>query len=212
MMDIEHKIHSKECACGHEHHYRSASFTVRWLMSVFIISGLLFLLRPFLVQQMLVRVSSYLTCASYNDAVRVCKKIIFVDKNNLRVWSSLGYAYKESGQIDKAITAYEKVFSLKPEDKSACFDLGMAYFSRKEIAKALPYFKRIRSAGPDSGGSLEVVILNYHRGALIMLKECYQQLGDTAKAREIEQEIKKYYPQQNQGAGRINLYEKQRIK
>lgn len=211
-MDMEQKTHSKECACGHEHHYRSVSFTVRWLMSMFIVSGLLFLLRPFLVQQMFVRVSSYLTCASYNDAIRVCKKIIFVDKNNLRVWSSLGYAYKENGQIDKVISSYEKVFLLNPTHKGACFDLGMAYFSKQEFAKALSYFKRIRNEGPDKGKSLAVDFLNYHRCALTMLGECYKQLGDIAKVREIEQEIKRYYPKASQGWEKINLYEKQKTK
>lgn len=212
MTNMEHKTHSEGCACGHEHHHQSTGFAIRWLMSVFIVSGLLFLLRPFLAQQMLVRVSSYLTSPLYNDAVRVCKKIIFIDKNNLQAWSSLGYAYKENGQIDKAITAYEKVFSLKPEDKGACFDLGMAYFSKKEIGKALPCFERIRNDGPDRDKSLTVDILNYHRCALTVLKECYMQLGDTAKAREIEQEIKHYYPKASQDRGKINLYEKQKTK
>ena len=201
-MDMKSHTHTKECACGHEHPRHGVGFTARWLISTLIVTGLLFVLKPFLAQQMLVRVSSYLTGASYDDAIRVCKKAIFVDKNNLKAWLSLGYIYRQNGRIDKAIAAYERAFALNPEDKRVCFDLGMAYFSRKEITKAIPYFERIRSKGPDKSRTLVLDIINYHRSALTMLSQCYRQSGDIAKAQEVEREMKKYYP----------LYEKQKIK
>ena len=181
---------------------RGVSFALRWMISAGIVVALLFALRPFLAQQMLVRVSSYLTCAAYYDAVRVCKKIIFIDKNNFRAWSSLGYLYRQTGQIDKATEAYRQAVVLKPEDKSICFDMGMAYFSRKDIMKAIPYFEQIRSKGPDKSQAPALDIVNYHRSALTMLRECYRQSGNAVKAKEVGQEIKKYYP----------LYEKQKIK
>jgi len=194
VIDMEEKVHSEGCACGHENHRHGVSFVLRWLISAGIIVGLLFVLRPFLVQQMMVRVSSYLACAAYDDAVRVCKKIIFIDKNNFRAWSSLGYLYRQSGQIDKAIEAYKQAVVLKPEDKSICFDMGMAYFSRKESVRAIPCFERIRSKGPDKNKALALDIINYHRSALTMLRECYRQSGDLAKTNDVEREIKKYYP------------------
>ena len=133
--------------------------------------------------------------------------MIFIDKNNPRAWSSLGYIYKENAQIDRAVAAYEKAFSLKPQDKGVCFDLGMAYCLKHEFAKAVPCFERIRNLGPDKGKPLAVNILNYHYNALDMLKVCYQKSGDIAKEEEIEREIKKYYSKTSEGAGRINLYE-----
>jgi len=172
---------------------------------VLIVVPLLFLLKPFIAQQMLVRAASYFSCASYDEVIRVCRKIIFIDKNNAKVWSSLGYAYREKGDIGKALTAYEKVYSLNPNDREANFDLGMIYFSKKEFAKAMPYFEYIRNKGPDNGNSLGVNLLNYHRSALAMLEECFKALGDNFKMRQIQQEIKKYYPEQSAG-GQINLY------
>ena len=60
-----------------------------------IVGVLLILLRSFIVGQMLVRVTSYSANSSYNDAVRICKKIIAIDKDNKQAWTSLGYAYMD---------------------------------------------------------------------------------------------------------------------
>jgi len=203
---MEHKTHSEKYTCGHGHDRHLSNIVFRWPLSLLIIAGLLFLLRPFLAQQMLVRAASYFSCSSYDDAIRICKKIILIDSKNIRAWTSLGYAYKEQGNIDKAIETYERVYTLNPKDRGSAFDLGMAYFSKKEYLKALPYFERIRNDGPEKDNSLGVDILNYHRSSLTVLKECYQQLGDSVKMREIEQETKKYYPKASHAVGRTDIY------
>jgi len=197
----------EKCTCGHEHHRHQSGLFERWLLSLCIVVALLFLIKPFMVQQMLLRVASYFSCASYDEAVRICKKIIFIDSNNTKAWSSLGYAYREKGDFDKALAAYQKAYSFKPDDRGANFDLGMVYFSQKEFSKAIPYFEYIRNKGKEGSNSLDVSLFDYHYNALTMLEECFRALGADAKSRQVKQEIKKYYPSQSAG-GRINLYGK----
>ncbi|MFH1062891.1 MAG: tetratricopeptide repeat protein [Candidatus Omnitrophota bacterium] len=202
---MEHKTHSKGCACGHAHGHRFSGLIIRWVMSVFIISGLLLVLRPFIIQQMLTRVAAYFNGGSYNNAIRVCKKIVFIDRKNIPALKSLGYAYEQNGEIDEAIATYEKVVSLNPMNKGACFDLGMAYFTKKEFARALPYFEQIRVAGPDKGKTTTGDFLNYHRGALTILLRSYQELGNVVKVKQIEQEEQKYYPKESHGRKKVDL-------
>ena len=65
--------------------------------------GFVDLLRSFIVGQMLVRVTSYSANSSYSDAIRICKKIITIDGDNMQAWTSLGYAYMDLSQVDMAI-------------------------------------------------------------------------------------------------------------
>src|ERR1700744_6510671 len=101
--NVPHKhAHSHEghsCTCSHDHgHGHILSSWQRWLLSLLMIVVLLKLLHPFVIGQMLVRVTSYSANASYQDAVRMCKKIIFLDKDNVQAWTALGYAYMDMSQ------------------------------------------------------------------------------------------------------------------
>ena len=201
--------HAKDCACDHEkdhdHEHHSLSLGKRWLLSILILGFLLISLRSFIVGQMLVRVTSYSTSSSYSDAIRMCKKIIAIDRDNKQAWVSLGYAYMDLSRSDKAIRAFEKVLLLNPEDKGAAsFELGHVYYSKGDFVKAIEYFERVRSAGPRAAALLDADILKYRHGTLGfrslnsmqsllgMLFKCYQQIGDTARATEIQKEYDFY--------------------
>ena len=166
---------------------------------------MLIFLRPFLIGQMQVRVNSYSAYSYYNDAIRLCKKIIAIDKDNKQAWTALGFSYMGRSQADMAITAFGKVLELAPQDKGAAsFELGKAYFLKKDFAHAMVYFERVRRAGPRAGALLDADILKYRHGIsafqsvhsmrslLGMLLECYQQTGDIAKAAEIQKEYDFY--------------------
>ena len=155
----------------------------------------LILLRSFIVGQLLIRVTSYSTSSLYGDAVRMCKKIIFIDRDNIKAWTSLGYAYMDLSRSDRAIEAFEKVLSLNPEDKGAAsFELGQVYYLRGDFAKAIGYFERVRRAGPRAAALLDADILKYRHGTLGfrslnsmqsllgMLLKCYQQIGIQLKS------------------------------
>jgi tetratricopeptide (TPR) repeat protein len=204
---MEQKTYSKEFTCerGHSHHH-AWSLGIRWLLSVFIVVALLFFLKPFLVQQMLTRASSYFSSYYFDDAIRISRRIVSIDKNHMEAWNSVGYAYKqkamidkstadydkEKDDIDKSIKAYETVFSLDPKDIRVCFDIGLLYFSKREFAKAAWYFEHVRNMAVDSGESQEAGIFSYRGRSLTMLHRCYESLGDTAKAGRIQKELKQY--------------------
>jgi len=154
---------------------------------------------------MLVRVTSYSTSASYNDAIRICKKIIAIDKNNKQAWTSLGYAYMDLSQVDMAIPVFEKVLLINPEDTGAAsFELAQAYYLKGNFSKAIEYFERVRTAGPRAAALLEADILKYRHGTLGFrslnsmqtllgaLLECYKQTGNTAQAAVIQKEYDYY--------------------
>ncbi len=195
------------CDHGHDHGHGpdSLSLVNRWLLSVLIIGALLIFLRPFIVGQMLVRVTSYSANSSYTDAVRICKKIIAIDKDNKQAWTSLGYAYMDMSQVDMAISAFDRVLLINPEDKGAAsFELGQAYYAKGNFSKAIEYFERVRSAGPRAGALLEADILKYRHGTLGfrslnsmqtllgLLLECYKKTGNTAQGAVIQKEYDFY--------------------
>jgi tetratricopeptide (TPR) repeat protein len=214
--DLNADSHKEHCACDHAHdhshdhshghsHGYSLSLPGRWLVSILMVGILLVLLRSFLVSQMLVRVTSYSANSSYADAVRMCQKIIVIDKNNKQALVSLGYAYMDMAQLDMAIPVFEKVLSVYPDDKAAAsYELGQAHYSKGEYTKAIADFERVRSAGPRAGVLLEADILKYRHGTLGFrslnsmqtmlgsLVECYQKTGDAAKAAEIQKEYAVY--------------------
>ncbi|HYA15578.1 MAG TPA: hypothetical protein VEF33_14675 [Syntrophales bacterium] len=189
---------------GHDH--RPISLAIRWLLSVFIVAVLLFLLKPFLVELMLVRESSYFSSYYFDEAVRMSKKIVFIDKTNIRGWTSFGKAYKEKAiidryageydkernDIDNSIEAYERAFSIDPKDVRLGFEIGMLYFSKKEFTNAVRYFEYVLNMGAGSGETPRADILGYHNMSLTMLHRCYESLGDTIKAEQIQKELKQY--------------------
>lgn len=175
---------------------------------------ILIVLRPFLIGQMLVRVTSYATYAYAHDAIRICQRIIAMDKNNKQAWSALGFAYMDLPQVDRAIAAFKEVLVLNPQDKGAAsFELGQAYFLKKDFPKAIGYFQRVRSAGPRSGVLLDADILKYRHGVLgfqsvhsmgsllSMLSACYTKTGDSAQAAQVQKEYDFY-----QKAYKITLF------
>lgn len=199
------KNQPKECACAHDHHHGRMGLLTRWLLSVLMVGLILILLRPFLIGQMLVRVTSYSTYAYAHDAIRICQRVIAIDKDNKQAWDALGFSYMDLSQVDMAIAAFKKVLLLNPQDKGAAsFELGQAYFLKKDLLKAIGYFQRVRSAGPRSGALLDADILKYRHGVLgfqsvhsmgsllSMLLECYKQTGDTAQAAQIQKEYDLY--------------------
>ena len=55
----------------------------------------------------------------------------------------LGFAYFQDGQLDKAISAYQKAIQLDPNNLEALYDLGLVYEEKGEYAKAEAQFIRM---------------------------------------------------------------------
>lgn len=207
MTDTHKHSHADGCGCAHDHghEHQAISLTRRWALSLLFIGISLFLLRSFIVAQMLVRVTSYSTSSSYANAIRMCKKIIAIDSQNKQAWDSLGYVYMDNSQVDMAIPAFEQVLMIDPHDKGAAsFELGQAYLAKGEYPKAIECFERVRNAGPRASVLLEADVLKYRHGTLGfrslnsmqtllgLLLECYQKTGDTVQAAEVQKEYDIY--------------------
>ena len=200
--------HAKGSTCGHDQGHSHEHFlplAARWGLTLLIVGISLIVLRSLTVDEMLERVTSYAANSSYNDEIRISKKIIAIDKDNIRAWISLGYAYMDQSQVDMAMDVFKKVLLLNPEDRQAAsFELGQAYYSKGDYAKTIEYFERVRSAGPRAAALLDADILKYRHGTLGfrsvnsmqtllgMLAESYNKIGNTAKAAEVQKEYDYY--------------------
>ena len=117
----------KECHHEHSHdcNHSQMSFFTRWMLSVLMVGLILILLRPFLIGQMFVRVVSYSAYSHYSDAIRICKKIIFIDKDNQQAWTALGFSYMDSLQVDRARRRVEKTWNSPYVDILFCMKIDI---------------------------------------------------------------------------------------
>ena len=61
-------------------------------------------------------------------------------------YNNLGIAYKNQGNLTKAIQSYEKAIELEPDDAVAYMNLGVAYHN-SNFDKALIYYKKAARLG-----------------------------------------------------------------
>ncbi|MCD6176444.1 MAG: tetratricopeptide repeat protein [Candidatus Cloacimonetes bacterium] len=66
-----------------------------------------------------------------------------ITKNNLELWRQLGFAYKENGETEKAISGYQKVFSFNNNDYDALLALARLYFHNQQFELSRQYFRKI---------------------------------------------------------------------
>lgn len=189
MNEPEIKNVPEELSCehhGHDAHADRLSLGVRWILVVCIVALLLFFLKSFIVNLMLSRVNSYFSSYYFDDAVRLSRKIIFIDKNNVDGWDSLAGAYKEralmdestgnstqeQADIDASIRAYEKIISLAPKHIESYFEAGMLYFARKDFVKAAYFFRSACNITQDRDTQKQTDFNDYRNRSLAMLQDC----------------------------------------
>ena len=194
----------ESCSCGHLHeHNWWPMLVLRWSLSLAFIALSLIVMRPFIVKQLVSRASSYMTCELFNDAIRSYEKAVFINKENVKAWNMLGYAYKSNGNLEKSIYAYHQAIKTDPKDKSANFSLGVILASEKKYKEAVPYFEQIIAFGPDENGQA-IDIVSYHKSSLRLLANCYEALNEFDKKDRALKELQKYYPQDISMANKAN--------
>ena len=185
------------CSCSHLHdHNRRPGIALRWALSLTFIVLSFIIMRPFIVKQLVSRASSYMTCELFNDAIRSYKKVVFIDKGNVKAWNMLGYGYKSNGDLGKSIYAFRQAIKADPKDKNANFSLGVILASEKKYKEAVPYFEQIIAFGPDENGQA-VDIVSYHKSSLRLLANCYEALKEFNKSDSVLGELHRYYPENN---------------
>jgi tetratricopeptide (TPR) repeat protein len=70
------------------------------------------------------------------------KKAIECDPKLAIAYRGLGACYKVAGNVDAAISVWEKGLELNPKDDFIVVNLGMAYFEKGDKTRALKYFQR----------------------------------------------------------------------
>jgi len=190
-------VKHENCNCGHlDDHESQHGLALRWPLSLIFIALSFIVMRPFIVKQLLFRASSYMTCELFNDAIRSYKKVVFIDKRNVRAWNMLGYGYKSNGDLGKSIYAYQEALKVDPKDKSANFSLGVVLVSEKKYKEAVPYFEQVIAFGPDEKGQA-INIVSYHKSSLKLLVSCYEALKEFNKRDSALEKLRRYYPEDN---------------
>jgi len=104
------------------------------------------------------------------QTVRVYEKILEQDKTSIPAFLNLGGLYYRRGMYEKAITQYERVISINPKHYQGHYWLAMCYGKLQRYHAAI--------------NTLEEVIqfLPTFKDALNLMGECYEQIGEAAKA------------------------------
>jgi tetratricopeptide (TPR) repeat protein len=106
------------------------------------------------------------------------------DPENPKLLTSLGNAWYDREDWDRAIDAYEKARRKAPDDPNLLSDLGAAYRNRGEFRRAVGLFERARGKNQEHWQSL----LN------LVLIHAYD-LRDPAGAQRWFDELKRRYPE-----------------
>ena len=103
-------------------------------------------------------------------AVRVYKEILRRDMYSIPVFLSLGGIYYRRGMFETAIPYYEKVIRVNPKHYQGHYWLAMCFWRLQRYHAAI--------------NTLEEVIqfLPTFKDALNLMGECYEQIGEAAKA------------------------------
>jgi len=70
------------------------------------------------------------------SAITALKAAAGRDSGNADIQNDLGYAYRNAGQLELALTHYEKALKLNPEHRGAREYLGELYLMQNKLAKA----------------------------------------------------------------------------
>ncbi|MDO9464735.1 MAG: tetratricopeptide repeat protein [bacterium] len=196
--------------CSHENkHERHIKQSTRWLFSLIFISISIFLIKPFMISQLLNRASSYTSYNLYPEAIRQYKKVLIMDKRNNNAWNWLAYSYKNEGYLEEAIQTYKEAIKINPENRVAHFNLGMIFVSKKDYKKAIQCFEQVRISSSKTKIQKAINMASYHKSSLNMLSTCYERLKDFNKAIIVLEELTRYYPNDRIVEEKLNLLKKE---
>lgn len=79
--------------------------------------------------------------------IMMLREVLEKDPGNEMAIYNLGLLAITSGQLDKAIERFEKLWSLNPENPEANFYLGYCLFETGKEQQSRPYFERVKNVG-----------------------------------------------------------------
>ena len=96
-------------------------------------------------------------------------------------WYNLGLAYKDAGDQEKAIAAFQHVEKIVPEEPDAYYFEGFMNAQLQRYDEAIVAFKKALALAP------------YHASAQFGLARAYQRKGDADSARESMKRFQKIH-------------------
>ena len=73
---------------------------------------------------------------NWNAAIKSLSSAALRDTRNADIQNSLGYAYRQSGQLQLAFTHYQRALQLNPRHRGAHEYMGEAYLMTNNLTKA----------------------------------------------------------------------------
>lgn len=126
------------------------------------------------------------------------------EENRLHYLFGKANAYDQAGLSDRSIQVYEEILKRLPDSIPVLMNLGGIYFRSRRFEKAVPYYEKVIRINPRhyqghywlavcylqlqryyaAIHTLEDVVesLPTFKDALNLLGECYERVGETAKA------------------------------
>jgi tetratricopeptide (TPR) repeat protein len=177
----------------------------RWSVSLIFVMVALFALKPLIINRLLARAEAYTTYGLYNNAIRECKKAIFLDEDNTPAWNTLGSSYKNQGDLDNAITTYLTAININPTNKIAHFRVAMIFALEQNYNRAIPHFEQVRLFGPESPPVLTSDSFSCYRSSLEMLSLCYERTGRLDKLQNVLEELARTYPDYTKAVDKLQM-------
>ena len=103
-------------------------------------------------------------------SVKIYREILKRDPNSVAVYLNLGGLYYRRGIYDAAIAYYEKVIRINPKHYQGHYWLAMCYWKLNRYYAAINTLEEV------------VEFLPTFKDALNLMGECYEQIGEGAKA------------------------------
>lgn len=119
--------------------------------------------------------------------IPMLQQVVAKDPKNQRAWVSLGNAFFDSEQPQKAIEAYSRSLELAPNDPDVLTDQGVMYRALGQFDRALENFKKANQVDPTHVQSL------FNQGVVYL-----HDLHDAPKAKAAWQKIIEVAPNTQQ--------------
>jgi tetratricopeptide (TPR) repeat protein len=158
--------------------------------SIFFVSGLYYLFRPKRFRLTLTTLSLLLIVYSsityqrnkvWLDELSLWSDTVRKSPNKARPYNNQGLVYYQKGDLDKALSNYNKAIELDPNFAAAYNDAGLVYRTRKEFDQALYYFSKAIEKDPACGKAYNNRGVTYHNKG-----ELDQALSDYNRAIELD--------------------------
>ncbi|MBR4814677.1 MAG: tetratricopeptide repeat protein, partial [Paludibacteraceae bacterium] len=113
----------------------------------------------------------------YIDAKNEYDKALEIDEEFAEAWSGLGYVHSDTGNSQKALSCFQKAYSLEPYNDSHLFNLASEYWKINKKEKALECLLEVEKKQPNDPD------LYFSLGELLADMDrydeafCYLQLG-----------------------------------